>query len=214
MRPPRIGISLGDVTGIGAEVALKALAAEAGSDDTRYLLIGDVDHIRALNRKLGLNLSLELLQGALPASSLEEQAQHREGGTAHIRVTQLGAKQQEGTAVFAVLGKRPERDGRIYIFNPLAEPLQKDLPCGAPESAQAAVAWLHEGARRCLDGELDALVTAPVNKEAIVRSGQAFVGQTEFLRIGRCEKNGHDAVGTRRSRTLVARRFGHDTCAT
>jgi len=28
---------------------------------------------------------------------------------------------------------------------------------------------------------LDAMVTAPVNKEAIVRSGQAFVGQTEFL---------------------------------
>jgi len=29
--------------------------------------------------------------------------------------------------------------------------------------------------------ELDALVTAPVNKEAIVRSGHPFIGQTEFL---------------------------------
>src|SRR5690606_34987135 len=27
----------------------------------------------------------------------------------------------------------------------------------------------------------DALVTAPVNKEAIMRSGQPFIGQTEFL---------------------------------
>jgi 4-hydroxythreonine-4-phosphate dehydrogenase len=181
MRPPRIGIALGDVTGIGAEVTLKALAVEAGLDDTRYLLIGDADHIRALNRKLGLNLSLELLQGALPDSSLEEQAQRREGGTAHIKVTQLGAKQQEGTSAFAVLGKKPEKDGQIYIFNPLTEPLQKGLPCGAPEAAHAAIAWLREGARRCLDGELDGLVTAPVNKEAIVRSGQPFVGQTEFL---------------------------------
>ena len=40
---------------------------------------------------------------------------------------------------------------------------------------------MREGAERCLRDELDALVTAPVNKEAIVRAGQAFVGQTELL---------------------------------
>ena len=110
MRTARIGISLGDVTGIGPEVTLKALAAEANSDDTRYLLIGDVDYTRALNRKLGLNLSLEELQGALPNLSVQERAQRREGGTAHIKVTQLGAKQQDGTAVLAVLGKKPEKE--------------------------------------------------------------------------------------------------------
>ena len=52
---------------------------------------------------------------------------------------------------------------------------------GAPEAARAAVAWLEAGARLCLRGELDALVTAPVNKEAIVRAGISFIGQTEFL---------------------------------
>ena len=36
-----IGISLGDVTGIGPEVALKTLASEAESSDTRFLLIGE-----------------------------------------------------------------------------------------------------------------------------------------------------------------------------
>ena len=40
---------------------------------------------------------------------------------------------------------------------------------------------MREGAERCLRHELDALVTAPVNKEAIVRAGHAFVGQTELL---------------------------------
>jgi 4-hydroxythreonine-4-phosphate dehydrogenase len=40
---------------------------------------------------------------------------------------------------------------------------------------------LRDGAERCLRGELDALVTAPVNKEAIIRAGHKFVGQTEFL---------------------------------
>ena len=53
---------------------------------------------------------------------------------------------------------------------------------GAPAAARAAVAWVREGAERCLCRQLDALVTAPVNKEAILRAGQAlFVGQTEFL---------------------------------
>src|SRR5437879_9356514 len=59
-----IGIALGDLTGIGPEVALKALAAEAAIDDTRYLLIGDAAHLRRLNEHLRLRLPLEPYQGA------------------------------------------------------------------------------------------------------------------------------------------------------
>jgi 4-hydroxythreonine-4-phosphate dehydrogenase len=48
--------------------------------------------------------------------------------------------------------------------------------------ARAAVAWLKHGAALCLRGEADALVTAPVNKESIIRSGEKdFIGQTELL---------------------------------
>src|SRR6267154_682907 len=54
-----IAISLGDVTGIGPEVTLKAIAVEAGVDDTGYLLIGDEGHTRRLNQRLGLGLQLE-----------------------------------------------------------------------------------------------------------------------------------------------------------
>ncbi len=54
-----LGISLGDVTGIGPEVALKALAAEAAADDTKYLLIGDEEILSQLNKKLALNLPLK-----------------------------------------------------------------------------------------------------------------------------------------------------------
>ena len=54
-----IGISLGDATGVGPEVALKAVAAEAAKDDSKYLLIGDEHCLRRLNRKFRLNLPLE-----------------------------------------------------------------------------------------------------------------------------------------------------------
>jgi 4-hydroxythreonine-4-phosphate dehydrogenase len=133
-----IAISLGDVTGIGPEVTLKALAAEAPQDETRYLLIGDSGHVAALYEQLGLHWPLQ------PFSEFNAQ-------------------------------------GRFFLHNPLSEPLPPKLEAGSPAAARAAVAWLADGAQRCLNHEADALVTAPVNKEAILRSGQPFIGQTEFL---------------------------------
>src|SRR3989442_8565516 len=59
-----IGIALGDLTGIGPEVALKALAGVAATDDMRYLLIGDAAHLRRLNEQLHLQLPLEPYRGA------------------------------------------------------------------------------------------------------------------------------------------------------
>ena len=134
-----IGISIGDITGIGPEVTLKALAAQPASHPQRYLIIGDSKLVRQLNNQLGLNLILDNYSSA--AST-----------------------------------------GRILLANPLPEPLPTDLPPGSPVAARAAVAWLADGARRCLSGEITGMVTAPVNKEAIIRSGHdTFVGQTEYL---------------------------------
>jgi 4-hydroxythreonine-4-phosphate dehydrogenase len=133
-----IGISLGDATGIGAEVALKAVAAEASADNAKYLFIGDEDYLRRLNSALGLNLPLQKFTGT---------GDH----------------------------------GKCFVTNPLAKPLPENLPAGSPLAAHAAIAALQDGGQRCRRGELDALVTAPVNKQAIIRAGHKFIGQTEFL---------------------------------
>jgi 4-hydroxythreonine-4-phosphate dehydrogenase len=63
----------------------------------------------------------------------------------------------------------------------LRQALPQKLRSGSSVAATASVAWVREGAERCLRGEFGALVTAPVNKEAIVRAGIEFVGQTELL---------------------------------
>lgn len=154
----RIGITLGDVTGVGPEVTLKALAREAQEEPTRFLLIGDAGQVQRVNRQLGLDLPLR------PFDDWNE-------------------------------------PGRFFIRNPLPSPLPEDMVEGSPAAARAAVAWLTDGAQLCLRGELDALVTAPVNKEAIVRAGHAFVGQTEFLsQLGGVNRTammllGHDERG-------------------
>jgi len=133
-----IGITLGDVTGIGPEVTLKAIAGEWSRDAARYLILGDSALVSEINSKLGLNLPIET---------------GREPGT---------------TAA------------RLLVHQP-TDPLPAGLPKGSPAAALAAVAWLRDGARRALAGQLDAVVTAPVNKEAIVCAGVPFVGQTELL---------------------------------
>jgi len=133
-----IGISLGDITGIGPEVALKALSIEAGIDETRYLLIGDPLHTQELNKQLGLNLPLQPYTGT-------------------------------------------SEPGRIFQLQSSSDPLPAHLIEGSPAAARAAVAWVREGAELCMRRQLDALVTAPVNKHAIVSAGVPFVGQTELL---------------------------------
>jgi 4-hydroxythreonine-4-phosphate dehydrogenase len=71
---------------------------------------------------------------------------------------------------------------RVLVRSLLSRPLPKSLPAGSAEHAHDAVAWLKEGAALCLRGAADALVTAPVNKESIIKSGEKdFVGQTELL---------------------------------
>ncbi len=133
-----VGIALGDITGIGPEVALKALAAAPPDDQWSCVLIGDAEHVERLARQLKLSLTFNSFAGAKEA-------------------------------------------GQVYLLNQVAQPLPHGLPHGAAPAARAAFEWIKEGAERCLRGELDALVTAPVNKEAIVRAGIPFVGQTELL---------------------------------
>ncbi len=129
-----LAIALGDPTGIGPEVALKAVAAEWPRDDERYLLIGDPELVHDLNARLKLGLTIES-----DASGL------------------------------ARVGVQPSGDSGDALNH-------------EHRPARAALAWLKHGAQLCLRGEADALVTAPVNKEAIIRSGEAsFVGQTELL---------------------------------
>jgi 4-phospho-D-threonate 3-dehydrogenase / 4-phospho-D-erythronate 3-dehydrogenase len=51
-----------------------------------------------------------------------------------------------------------------------------DARCG-----RAAVEYVRTATEMCLRGEADAMVTAPLNKEAVARSGRPFTGHTEYI---------------------------------
>jgi 4-hydroxythreonine-4-phosphate dehydrogenase len=131
----RIGITLGDVTGIGPEVTIKALA-QWPCPDFKCLIIGDVARVQALNDRLKLGVKLQAFEDW-------------------------------------------EKPGQFFILEGALLP--EKLPPGDALAAEAALQWLDEGVDRCLNGELDGIVTAPVNKEAILRLGEKFVGQTEWI---------------------------------
>ena len=50
-----------------------------------------------------------------------------------------------------------------------------------PRYGDAAVRWTREAGRLALAGEIDAMVSAPLNKEAMHAAGHAYEGQTEIL---------------------------------
>ncbi len=53
--------------------------------------------------------------------------------------------------------------------------------CADPRNAPAVLAAIERGARGCLSGEFDGLVTGPVNKAVMRRAGLRFMGHTEYL---------------------------------
>jgi 4-hydroxythreonine-4-phosphate dehydrogenase len=65
-----------------------------------------------------------------------------------------------------------------------------DAHCGA-----AAVEYVRIATERCLKGAADAMVTAPLNKEAVTLSGRPFSGHTEYIA---------ELCGSSESRMLLA----------
>ena len=64
-----------------------------------------------------------------------------------------------------------------------------DLPAGhafgfgqlRAEYGAAAIGYVKRAAELCMSGEADAMVTAPLNKEAVTLSGRSFSGHTEYI---------------------------------
>ena len=79
----------------------------------------------------------------------------------------------------------PTHDRRERSRGLSIEPILLPRPCSPgsadPRNAAAVLEAIDRGARGCLSGEFDALVTGPVNKAVLRRAGLDFMGHTEYL---------------------------------
>ena len=144
-----LGVTLGDATGIGPEVALKAAALPEFSK-AALVLIGDEGTLSRAARLCRCRIPIRVLKpGAVPEPGLWRL--FRKGGTLAADLSPVRRKR---------LWRRCAGFGR---------------------SLRLKEGWA-------------GMVTAPVSKEAILRTGMPFVGQTGFSLNSRVPSDRDDAA--------------------
>jgi 4-phospho-D-threonate 3-dehydrogenase / 4-phospho-D-erythronate 3-dehydrogenase len=139
---PVIAITMGDASGVGPEIIIKALSDTAVHEMCRLVVIGDSTILnRALNY-VNSNLHINSI------SKIED------------------AIYQEGTI-------------DCYDLNLLDE----SLPVGqvSKEAGNAAFRYLEKAISLAKERKIDAICTAPLNKEALHLAGHIYPGHTEIL---------------------------------
>lgn len=150
MKQPII-ITMGDPTGVGPEIIMKAWLEGNLSDGQRPLLVaGDGAVLQRAASIFGAEAAVEVLDQGGP----EELASHR---------LLCG----ERSLLLKNLSELPAAE-LAY-----GEP---DLACG-----QAMIRYIEWACDRCLSGEAAGMVTAPVNKQALRAAGCEAPGHTELL---------------------------------
>lgn len=140
---PLLAITMGDPAGIGAEIAVKALAEPEVTKACRAVVIGDRRFVEDALRFTGSPLTLMAVSRPDECEGLP---------------------------------------GVVYLLDRHnADPAE--IPYGkvSPAAGRAAYDSVAEGVRLALAGEVAAIVTGPLNKEALNLGGHHFSGHTEIL---------------------------------
>lgn len=193
---PVIGITLGDPNGVGPEVIVKILSQEWVYKLCRPLVIGHDEVIRR---------ALPLARSAAAADDdghnddgLNDDGHNDDGQGGHNDDDPGGPKPDPCLAIHRV--DRPDagryRFGSVDVVNAadveIAGLRQREVQS---EAGRLAVESVKRAARMAMDGDIAAIVTAPINKEAIGHAGYAYVGHTELLA---------EITGTKRFRLALA----------
>ena len=156
---------MGDPAGIGPEVVIKALASPLVWRLCRPIVIGSVPVFQREIR--GLSSSLKVVP--LPWDH------------GPVTATSHGTKDSH-----------PFRRGHLPVLDPLHTPLGRFRSGRAARAPGAAsIAFIQTAVRLAQAGCVSAVVTAPINKEAIHLAGYAYPGHTELL----AELTGSKRVG-------------------
>lgn len=139
---PKIGISIGDINGIGPEVILKALAGNKLNKMCIPIIYGSGKHLSKHKNMIGLN--------DWQFVTIKQANQANQKQTNLINCLQQDFFELE-------LGKATKEAGKLAF-----------------DSLERAVNDLKKG-------EIDALITAPINKDTIQNPNFKFPGHTEYL---------------------------------
>ena len=150
---PIIAITAGDVAGIGPEVILRAIRQSATSSVSFPVLIGHPQIFCQAASVFGMTVALQEL-----TTTVQDTANFREN------------------VISAVTNRR------ILCINPFTDAvLAAPRSRVSPEAGDAAFHYLDAAITLAKQSAVDAIVTAPLNKEALHLAGHHFPGHTEIL---------------------------------
>ncbi len=164
---PVIGITLGDPNGVGPEVIVKILTQEWVYELCRPVVIG---HDEVIRRALPL---------ARSDASEDDEGQSEpkvEDGRSPDPCLDIHPIEHPEACLF--------RHGAIDVMNAQEAEVKFDrLVPGQvqSEAGRLAVESVKRAARMAMEGDIAAMVTAPLNKEAMGQAGYAYPGHTELL---------------------------------
>lgn len=136
----KVGISVGDLNGIGCEVALKTFEDARMLDFCTPVLFASTKTISFQKNQLGLDIAFNGLQSADKAL-----------------------------------------DGKINVVNVWREVPKIEFGKATEEGGKYAILSLRAAVQALKNGEIDVLVTAPINKNNIQAEDFHFPGHTDFL---------------------------------
>jgi 4-hydroxythreonine-4-phosphate dehydrogenase len=141
---PIIAITMGDATGIGPEVIVKALSHPEVDKECRPVVIGDTKRLQQAQRIT----------------------------KSHVEINTIASEAITHTIC---------QPGIVDCIDLALIP--QDLPWGkiSPLAGDAAFRYLKLAAQLAMQGSVDAICTAPLNKEALHAGGHQFPGHTELL---------------------------------
>jgi len=144
MDKPIVAVTMGDASGIGPEIIVKAFLNPEIQNTVRVMVVGDARIMKsALKFAKGSPLEVNAIKDPSEARFLRGM----------IDVLDLGNLEPSKVKI-----------GQICA------------PCG-----KAAVEYLEKAIKLAMNKEIDAIATAPINKEAIRKAGYRFDGHTEIL---------------------------------
>lgn len=141
MRHVTIGITQGDINGVGYEVIMKVLSEQKMYDGKTFIVYGSPKVAAYYRKSLDLqNFNFNLITSAEDAA--------------------------------------PKKANMIDC---VGEDVRVDAGMTTQDAGRVAMKALQAGYEDLKNNKIDILVTMPVNKESIVKSGFAFQGHTAFL---------------------------------
>ncbi len=142
-KKPVLGITMGDPTGAGPEITVKALCSAEIKGLCRAVVVGDAATICAAVEIVKIPVEIRTIKNVSEAQFTDDT----------IEVIDLKNVN---------MGKLVR--GRVD-----------------PMGGKAAFAYVETATKLALEKEIDAIVTAPLNKEALNKAGYAYSGHTEIL---------------------------------